>query len=176
MLLSSRYRPKRCHRLLVAHQTQTISKPQIHQQKFACESFALLEIFPTQTTPTFTPLPSLRYRSRPHIPKTLDKPRNAPNYSFKTLEKHYWGKKKSSSIWIRICNDKQAENQQCAQTPPFCKILAQDNPLTHSLPPSLPAVPNKCHLARKKRIRVWLSSPVWKRSTYFNPRLSFVIK
>lgn len=49
-------------------------------------------------------------------------------------------KKKSSSIWIRICNDKQAENQQCAQTPPFCKILAQDNPLTHSLPPSLPCL------------------------------------
>jgi hypothetical protein len=56
VLLSSRYRPKRCHRLLVAHQTQTISKPQIHQKKFACESFAVLEIFTTQTNPTFTQL------------------------------------------------------------------------------------------------------------------------
>jgi hypothetical protein len=44
---------------------------------------------------------------------------------------------------------------------------------SRSLPPSLPAVPNKCHLARKKRIRVWLPSPVWKPSTYVNPRLSF---
>jgi len=41
-----------------------------------------------------------------------------------------------------------AQSQQCAQNPPFCKILAQDSPLTHSLP----SVPNKCHLHAKREL------------------------
>ncbi len=160
MLLSSRYRPKRCHRLLVAHQTQMISKPQIHQKKFA-----LLEIFTTQTTPTFTPLPSLRYLSRPHVPTTLDKPRNAPNYSFKTLEKLYWGKKKKKKHQHLDTDLLKVNNVRKIR--PFAKFSHKK---ALSLTPSLPSVPNKCHLHAKKRIRVWLPSPVWKPSTYFNPR------
>jgi hypothetical protein len=127
----------------VAHQTQTISKPQIHQKKFACESFALLEIFTTQTTPTFTPLPSLRYRSRPHVPTTLDKARNAPNSSFKTLEKLYWGKKKkkkAAAFGYGFAMTSKLKINNVHKIRPFAKFSHKTNPLTHSLTHSLPCL------------------------------------